>query len=819
MNKITLDAGEYTFSAASKTVTLLAHTDLLKKEYLLLITNTTTNTIIYNFGCDGFGGTIASPVITLEYDTSVPAAGMADTDNLSIILYQPTGQQLSVDSWPVVIASDQVITIDDTDLAQEVTLDALLTAFNAEDFSTETTLELVRLLLVSLNAVDFASETTLAAIDAVLDNIKLDTANLDVALSTRATEATLLTNNVLLTAIDAVLDNIKLDTANLDVALSTRASEATLEAARVLLVSLDGKDYATQTTLELIRLLLVSLDATDFATETTLSGISTLLTTIDGVLDAIKLDTAKLDVALSTRLSKADFEARINTQGQKTMAGSTPVVLASDQSTLPITVTGVSPATTQWELSAGNTSTTPLGIGATFTGVTGSSVYSDVLVQIEADQPGTIFFDFTNDGVNYTTFPSTGFLHTANIPSFHIAVKGGRQFRLRFENTSGVAQMYFRAYTYYGVFQKANTPLKQTLSDETDAVVTHSVLTGKDNTGSYRNVKATPAGTLEITNIDRQTGSGQIIDLNGAAKFGEAIILVGDVFGNNTPNALQWDEEFIGSGSIVNQPGSLRVETSTTANSEVRFQSTKKARFMLSQFNIFHCGLQLDNLADVDCERRFGVFDPINVNQNGAYFALIGGAWNVGYCKDGVETLVPQASWNGTNKDLFNDSTALSPYEIHYNAGSIFFFQRGNFLHKVGGLPDPYASEYNFKTAVEVINKNGNTANNGIDLYALGVYRLGEERGETISRVFAADTLIKSSAGYIANAYLSRTGSGGGNANLLVYDGIDNTGELMARIDIGADDVKGISIDSTFSTGLYIEITGTGTRNATISYE
>jgi hypothetical protein len=137
----------------------------------------------------------------------------------------------------------------------------------------------------------------------------------------------------------------------------------------------------------------------------------------------------------------------------------------------------------------------------------------------------------------------------------------------------------------------------------------------------------------------------------------------------------------------------------------------------------------------------------------------------------------------------------------------------------VGGLPDPYASEYNFKVAVEVINKNGNTANNGIDLYALGVYRLGEERGETISRVFGVDTLIKSSAGYIANAYLSRTGSGGGNANLLIYDGTDNTGFLMARIDIGADDVKGISVNSTFSDGLFIEITGTGTRNATISYE
>lgn len=46
--------------------------------------------------------------------------------------------------------------------------------------------------------------------------------------------------------------------------------------------------------------------------------------------------TASLDVALSTRLADATFTARINTLGQKLMAASTPVVIASDQSTIPI---------------------------------------------------------------------------------------------------------------------------------------------------------------------------------------------------------------------------------------------------------------------------------------------------------------------------------------------------------------------------------------------------------------------------------------------------------------------------------------------------
>ena len=52
--------------------------------------------------------------------------------------------------------------------------------------------------------------------------------------------------------------------------------------------------------------------------------VKNLLTTIDA-------DTSNLDVALSSRLADATFTSRINTLGQKTSALSTPVVLPSDQ--------------------------------------------------------------------------------------------------------------------------------------------------------------------------------------------------------------------------------------------------------------------------------------------------------------------------------------------------------------------------------------------------------------------------------------------------------------------------------------------------------
>ena len=52
----------------------------------------------------------------------------------------------------------------------------------------------------------------------------------------------------------------------------------------------------------------------------------------------IKAKTDNLDVLLSTRLAEATFTARLNTLGQKTSALSAPVVIASDQSAIPVTL-------------------------------------------------------------------------------------------------------------------------------------------------------------------------------------------------------------------------------------------------------------------------------------------------------------------------------------------------------------------------------------------------------------------------------------------------------------------------------------------------
>jgi hypothetical protein len=82
----------YTFNAASKTITFSDYTSI-DLNRVLLITNSTTNTIIYNFASSTLGGTVAGNILTLTYNT----ASMSNADKLQIYYdteYIPASDQL-----------------------------------------------------------------------------------------------------------------------------------------------------------------------------------------------------------------------------------------------------------------------------------------------------------------------------------------------------------------------------------------------------------------------------------------------------------------------------------------------------------------------------------------------------------------------------------------------------------------------------------------------------------------------------------------------------------------------------------------------------
>lgn len=150
---------------------------------------------------------------------------------------------------------------------------------------------------------------------------------------------------------------------------------------------------------------------------------------------------------------------------------------------------------------SGNSTVTPLGIGATFTGDWEQNNQPEVMVMCKTDKTGTIFFDFSPDGLNVdSTFPVLGFAVAPGVTEFHTAVKGPRYFRVRLVNYSG-AQSYLRLTTYYGSdFIPTVSPLNQSIGTDQDAIVTRSVLVGQDSDDNYVNVPVTKEGKLGIDN-------------------------------------------------------------------------------------------------------------------------------------------------------------------------------------------------------------------------------------------------------------------------------------------------------------------------------
>jgi hypothetical protein len=308
-----------------------------------LATEVTLNALLTAFNAEDFATetTLAALNLWVQGNAATETTLQAVLTELQGINLDTNGLNQEATQLLVLAAINSVIS-NTAGLATEVTLNSLLTAFNAEDFATETTLSALNAWLQA-NA---ATETTLASVLTELQGINTDTDTL-ASLSTEATQLLVLAtlNNVFLTlgtlATEATLLGIAADIATIDANLALlnakfntfgREPEATSTP-----VAIDLEAYnallAIQTAVQNID---SDLAAGGLALDTTVQATNTLLTTIDAVLDAIKLDTANLDVALSTRASEATLQS---VDGKLTAVIRTPNLLrATGSGTIAVDV-------------------------------------------------------------------------------------------------------------------------------------------------------------------------------------------------------------------------------------------------------------------------------------------------------------------------------------------------------------------------------------------------------------------------------------------------------------------------------------------------
>lgn len=157
-----------------------------------------------------------------------------------------------------------------------------------------------------------------------------------------------------------------------------------------------------------------------------------------------------------------------------------------------------------------------LAIIGVYIGISEKYPHPDVVVSLKSDQAGKEYFDFSNDNVNWDTFPVLGFDVSSNIHEYHSAVKGPRYFRIRFENTSGILTTNFRVNTYFGQFKQGNLPLNQTIGSDSDSIIVRSVNVGQQPDGDFVNTPSDgSAFSTDTTLSASQTFTSSWFDTDG----------------------------------------------------------------------------------------------------------------------------------------------------------------------------------------------------------------------------------------------------------------------------------------------------------------
>jgi hypothetical protein len=326
--------GSYVFDASAKTITVYG-IPALTLEQFLVITNVTTNTIIYNFASSGLGGTLLGSVLTLDYST----LSMSDTDDLQIFIWDNSPDQVNM-SISIPLPPDA-----STESTQQLVKEDL----DKFQFDGSGNLK-VNVELGTVEAVQIKNASDIlinpAKEDGNLATIKTNTDKLDVNLSTRLAENTFTgrvgevqaapTQYTLLGRLKDIVTQLATTLAvNVTSFLGTTLGQKTM--VNSLPVVLPSDQSAIPVSQAGTWTVGVSVSAVQLK-----DGAGTVINPAkeDGNLATVKTNTDKLDVNLSTRLAENTFTARIPTLGQKTMVNAAPVVIASDQSAIPTSQSG-----------------------------------------------------------------------------------------------------------------------------------------------------------------------------------------------------------------------------------------------------------------------------------------------------------------------------------------------------------------------------------------------------------------------------------------------------------------------------------------------
>ena len=185
--------------------------------------------------------------------------------------------------------------------------------------------------------------------------------------------------------------------------------------------------------------------------------------------------------------------------------------------------------TSQIGVNSYTATTGSLWTGNVFVGAGEQNDFNYVGVNLQTDESGTLTFEFSQNGTDWSSYPTQEFTVAAGINEVHGAWKGTRYVRPKFTGADG-SRTYFRIRTMYSYDPIVlSAPLNQPIGGDSDANIVRAVNIGQDPTGTFVNNKSDGVGFQTTANLaSGATFSSDVIDAQGYTQVQTHIVCDND---------------------------------------------------------------------------------------------------------------------------------------------------------------------------------------------------------------------------------------------------------------------------------------------------
>ena len=304
--------------------------------------------------------------------------------------------------------------------------------------------------------------------------------------------------------------------------------------------------------------------------------------------------------------------------------------------------------------------------GNIFTGAGEQNIFNYVGVNLQVDEGGTLTFQFSQDGTNWSNYPVTQFTVVSGINEVHGAWKGTRYVRPIFTGVDG-SRTYFRLSTMYSYAPIIlSAPLNQNINPDQDASVVRSVIIGQDPAGNFRNSTADEHGDLKVHIDEPKTAFGELMTADM-----EPVIQITFPYNINTNIVTPITSSVNASITQANQMAVI--STGATANTSASLESIHKAKYRAGQGMDVRFTALFTTGSSVGTQQLAGIGSIENgIPQDGYFFAMSGSSFGVWTYNQGVGSFISSSAFSTDILDGGAGTNNPSGMNINPEKGNVY---------------------------------------------------------------------------------------------------------------------------------------------------